>query len=183
MLRPSASDSTIRPTTKLPWSAEVAEHLGVTHHVEVIKPRALELFEHLMHFMDDPIGDFSIFPTYLVSQAGASARQRWPCPETAATSCSAATRLIWPRRSARTWARIPRFLRAGVIEPAVAALPPTLAKKGLREQGQAFRRGRATRCAARSREMARVRRAHDAAQAVHCLRTGANATPASATTF
>jgi asparagine synthase (glutamine-hydrolysing) len=50
------------------WSKRVADHLGVRHHVEIIRPQVLELFEHLMHFMDDPIGDFSIFPTYLVSK-------------------------------------------------------------------------------------------------------------------
>ena len=42
--------------------------LGVTHSVEIIRPDVVGLFEHLMQFMDDPIGDFSIFPTYLVSR-------------------------------------------------------------------------------------------------------------------
>jgi asparagine synthase (glutamine-hydrolysing) len=36
--------------------------------VEAIRPDAADLFERLMPHLDDPIGDFSIFPTYLVSR-------------------------------------------------------------------------------------------------------------------
>jgi asparagine synthase (glutamine-hydrolysing) len=40
-----------------------------THHREFfIQPKAVELFEKLMYHLDDPIADFSIFPTYLVSK-------------------------------------------------------------------------------------------------------------------
>ncbi len=53
---------------ELKWARRVADHLNVNHEDEIIKPNALELFEHLMFFLDDPIGDFSIFPTYLVSR-------------------------------------------------------------------------------------------------------------------
>ena len=52
---------------ELNWARKVADHLGVDHKDEIIKPDVLNLFDHLMQFMDDPIGDFSIFPTYLVS--------------------------------------------------------------------------------------------------------------------
>ena len=59
------------------------KHLGVSHTVEIIRPDVVGLFEHLMPFLDDPIGDFSIFPTYLVSQVAreqvtvALLRRRW----------------------------------------------------------------------------------------------------------
>ena len=49
---------------ELAYSKEVAEHLGVSHTTQVIKPEVADLFDHLMHFLDDPIADFSIFPTY-----------------------------------------------------------------------------------------------------------------------
>jgi asparagine synthase (glutamine-hydrolysing) len=122
------------------WSAKVAKHLGVRHHIEVIQPRVLELFEHLMHFMDDPIGDFSIFPTYLVSKL---ARQHVKV----ALSGDGGDELFGGYETylaelkARTWARIPRFLRAGAIEPVVAALPPSSAKKGLVNKAKRFVEG------------------------------------------
>lgn len=53
---------------ELQWARRVASHLGLDHHDEVLRPSAIELFHKLIHHMDDPIGDFSIFPTYLVSK-------------------------------------------------------------------------------------------------------------------
>lgn len=50
------------------WASHVAQHLGVSHRVETITPDAAGLFDRLMVYLDDPIGDFSIFPTYLVSE-------------------------------------------------------------------------------------------------------------------
>ncbi len=54
------------------WSERVAQHLGVDHHVEIIRPDVLGLFDKLMSHMDDPIADVSIFPTYLVSKLAAA---------------------------------------------------------------------------------------------------------------
>jgi asparagine synthase (glutamine-hydrolysing) len=53
---------------ELAWARKVADHLCLNHKDDIIRPDVFELFEHLMYFMDDPIGDFSIFPTYLVSK-------------------------------------------------------------------------------------------------------------------
>ncbi len=54
---------------ELEWARRVAQHLDVDHRDEVIQPRAVEWFDQLMEYMDDPIGDVSVFPTYLVSRA------------------------------------------------------------------------------------------------------------------
>ena len=43
------------------WADRVAKHLGVSHRVEILEPDVGDLFQRLMYFMDDPIGDFSIF--------------------------------------------------------------------------------------------------------------------------
>jgi len=53
---------------ELDHATAVAEQLGLDHESETLRPDAVELFDRLMEFMDDPIGDFSIFPTYLVSR-------------------------------------------------------------------------------------------------------------------
>jgi asparagine synthase (glutamine-hydrolysing) len=122
------------------WSKRVADHLGVRHHVEVIRPQALELFEHLMHFMDDPIGDFSIFPTYLVSKL---ARQH----VTVSLSGDGGDELFGgyetflAEEKFRSWQRIPSWLRHGLIEPAIGALPPMAAKKGVINKSKRFVEG------------------------------------------
>jgi asparagine synthase (glutamine-hydrolysing) len=53
---------------ELAWSKKTAEHLGMPHITEVISPDVNDLFHRLMPHLDEPIGDFSIFPTYLVSR-------------------------------------------------------------------------------------------------------------------
>jgi len=46
----------------------VARHLGSEHHASVVKPDAAALVETLLHHHDEPFGDSSALPTYLVAQ-------------------------------------------------------------------------------------------------------------------
>jgi asparagine synthase (glutamine-hydrolysing) len=115
---------------ELQHSTRVAQHLGVRHVTEVIRADALDLFDHLMHFMDDPIGDSSIFPTYLVSKL---ARRH----VTVSLSGDGGDELFGGYETyvaaglARRYDALPSVLRRGLIEPAVGLLRPTKAKKGL----------------------------------------------------
>ena len=122
------------------WSRRVADHLGVRHRVEIIRPQALELFEHLMHFMDDPIGVFSIFPTYLVSRL---ARQHVKVVLTGdgGDELFGGYETYLAEEKFRTWRRLPGWLRRGLIVPAVEALPPASAKKGLVNKARRFVEG------------------------------------------
>jgi len=125
---------------ELEYSRRVARHLGSRHITEMIGPDALELFEGLMHFMDDPIGDSSIFPTYLVSQL---ARRH----VTVALSGDGGDELFGGYESyiaasvARRYDALPRILRKGLIEPAISVLRPSRAKKGLVNKALRFVEG------------------------------------------
>ena len=125
---------------EIAWSKRVAEWLGVTHAVEVIRPDVVGLFEHLMPFLDDPIGDFSIFPTYLVSRL---ARRQ----VTVALSGDGGDEVFGgydtyaAQEKARAWRRVPGFLRHGMIEPMIGALRPRPAKKGLVNKARRFVEG------------------------------------------
>jgi asparagine synthase (glutamine-hydrolysing) len=46
----------------------VARHLGSEHHASVVKPDAAALIETLLYHHDEPFGDSSALPTYLVAQ-------------------------------------------------------------------------------------------------------------------
>lgn len=125
---------------ELEHSTRVARHLGIRHLTEVIRPDALELFDHLMHFMDDPIGDSSIFPTYLVSRL---ARRH----VTVSLSGDGGDELFGGYESylaqgvARRYGALPKLLRRGLIEPAVRLLRPTRSKKGLVNKALRFVEG------------------------------------------
>jgi asparagine synthase (glutamine-hydrolysing) len=60
---------------ELPYARQAALHIGAQHHERVLEPDIASLAEQLLCHMDEPLADFSIFPTYLVSQlAGGSVK-------------------------------------------------------------------------------------------------------------
>jgi len=125
---------------ELQWAQRVAQALGVNHVDEIIQPDVAELFEHLMHFFDDPIGDFSIFPTYLVSKL---ARQH----VTVSLSGDGGDELFGGYETyladdrARQYQRIPAFIRQGAIEKVVKTLKPQPQKKGTINKAKRFVEG------------------------------------------
>ena len=46
----------------------IAQHFGTDHHELIIRPDVAHLVEDLVGYLDEPLADVSIFPTYLVSQ-------------------------------------------------------------------------------------------------------------------
>ena len=125
---------------ELRWARKVADHLGVDHKDEIIKPDVLDLFNHLMQFMDDPIGDFSIFPTFLVSRL---ARKH----VTVSLSGDGGDELFGgyetylANQKANQFQKIPSFLRKGMIEPVINSINPTAKKKGLINKSKRFVEG------------------------------------------
>jgi asparagine synthase (glutamine-hydrolysing) len=53
---------------ELDYATRIADHLGVQQTKEIIRSNTADLFETLIVHLDDPIGDFSIFPTFLISR-------------------------------------------------------------------------------------------------------------------
>ncbi|WDP90777.1 MAG: asparagine synthase (glutamine-hydrolyzing) [Desulfobacter sp.] len=125
---------------ELKWAREVAEYLNLNHTDEIIKPDITGLFDKLMHFMDDPIGDFSIFPTFLVSKLARKS-------VTVALSGDGGDELFGgyetylADQKAEQYNRIPLFLRHFAIEPAIRSLRPRRAKKGLVNKAKRFIEG------------------------------------------
>ena len=125
---------------ELKWSEKVADHLNVEHINEIIKPDVLKLFDHLMYFLDDPIGDFSIFPTYLVSRL---ARKY----VTVSLSGDGGDELFGGYETyladdkARQYQRIPAVFRKNLIQPLINSLRPRPAKKGLVNKAKRFIEG------------------------------------------
>ncbi len=53
---------------ELAYAQRVAECFKTDHHTRTLAPDILELTNFLAAFLDEPLGDFSNFPTYLVSR-------------------------------------------------------------------------------------------------------------------
>ncbi len=122
---------------ELKWSQQVATHLGVSHHTEIIRPDVRGLFDRLMYFLDDPIADVSIFPTYLVSQL--AARQvKVVLSGDGGDELFGGYETFLAQEKAQLWDTVPAWVRRGVVAPMVEALPPTAAKKGLVNKAKRF---------------------------------------------
>ena len=116
---------------ELKYARAVAKKYQTEHHEFTIEANALELTEKLTRHLDEPFGDFSIFPTYLVSKM---ARDH----VTVCLSGDGGDELFAGydtyrahRFDRRFYRRIPGFIRKGVISPLASSLPPTEQKKGL----------------------------------------------------
>ncbi len=53
---------------ELRYARQVAKLFGTDHYELTIKPEIVNLVEHFCQYLDEPLGDVSVFPTYLVSQ-------------------------------------------------------------------------------------------------------------------
>ena len=125
---------------ELGYAQEVADHLGVAHFSEIIKPDALALFEKLIYHLDDPIADFSIFPTYLVSRM---TREH----VTVALSGDGGDELFGgydtyvAQQFGSRYDRLPDILRKRLLPALTDLLPPAPQKKGLVNKLKRFTEG------------------------------------------
>jgi asparagine synthase (glutamine-hydrolysing) len=125
---------------ELAYSTEVAEYLGVSHITQVIKPQVADLFDHLMYFLDDPIADFSIFPTYLVSKL-AREHVTVSLSGDGADELFAGYETYLANDKARSYSRLPAFIRSGLIEAVIDNIRPRPEKKGLINKAKRFIEG------------------------------------------
>lgn len=129
-----------RTYNELAYARRVASHLGVRHRYEIIQPGMMDLFDHLMYFMDDPIGDFSIFPTFLVSQI---ARKN----VTVALSGDGGDELFGgyetyvADRFAGFYRHLPATIHRHLVAPIAGQFRPRSAKKGLINKFKRFIEG------------------------------------------
>ncbi len=127
---------------ELQFARTVAEHCGTRHHEEVLTPDFLALLPDVVAQLDQPIADFSVFPTLLVARM---ARSR----VTVALGGDGADELFAgydayeaDRRAARALDWMPRRLRAS-IERAARLVPLSPGKRGLGNQLRRFLEGAA----------------------------------------
>lgn len=114
---------------ELDYARKIAKHFGTDHHEFILKPDIEDLINHLMDYLDEPLGDFSIFPTYLVSRM---AREY----VTVALSGDGGDELFAgydtyiANRVGKYYRKLPDFIRKQVIGKLLYHLPPSPKKKG-----------------------------------------------------
>ena len=125
---------------ELNYARMIAKKFNTEHHEFIIKPNAVELADNLLQFLDEPFGDFSIFPTYLVSKM---AREY----VTVVLSGDGGDELFAgydtyiADRMAGYFTKFPGWFRNGFISRILEAVPPSPKKKGLINRAKRFVEG------------------------------------------
>jgi asparagine synthase (glutamine-hydrolysing) len=128
--------------SELHYARAVAQHCGTRHHEELLTPNFLALLPDVIAQLDQPIADFSVFPTLLVSRMARA-------HVTVALGGDGADELFAgydayeaDRYAARTLDWLPQRLRAN-IEYAARLLPLSEGKRGFANQLRRFLEGAA----------------------------------------
>jgi asparagine synthase (glutamine-hydrolysing) len=125
---------------ELHYARAIAKHFKTDHKEFILRPRALALSEKLLKHLDEPLGDFSIFPTYLVSQM---AREH----VTVVLSGDGGDELFGGYDTYladgmyRRYRKLPAFIRNRLVMPVTTCLPPSEKKKGWRNRLKRFVEG------------------------------------------
>jgi len=125
---------------ELNYARMIAKKFNTEHHEFIIQPNAVELADNLLQFLDEPFGDFSIFPTYLVSKM---AREY----VTVVLSGDGGDELFAgydtyiADRMASHFSKLPGWFRNGFISRILEAIPPSPKKKGLINRAKRFVEG------------------------------------------
>ena len=125
---------------ELEYARIVSKRFNTEHYEFIIKPDAVDLVERLVKNLDEPFGDFSIFPTYLVSKM---AREY----VTVALSGDGGDELFAgydtyiADRVARGYQKLPAIFRKQVLPGLLQHIPPSPRKKGLINRTKRFVEG------------------------------------------
>jgi asparagine synthase (glutamine-hydrolysing) len=131
-----------RTYDELPWARIVAERFGTEHEEAILEPSYLDLVPEVIEHLDQPIADFSVFPTLLVSRV---ARRK----VTVALSGDGGDELFAgydayaaDRAASATLDRLPRGV-ARALRLLASRVPYAEGKKGLRNTLRRFLEGAA----------------------------------------
>jgi asparagine synthase (glutamine-hydrolysing) len=108
----------------------VADHFGAQHRTQVLNSDITDLAEKLVYHLDEPMADFSIFPTFLVSQL-ASRSVKVVLSGDGGDELFAGYDTYIAESLSRYYHWLPRRVRQNALPSLMNRIPPQPAKKGL----------------------------------------------------
>lgn len=122
-----------------PAARAIARHLGLPHHeIELTSDSALDALDGVIAAMDEPFADSSSIPVFLLSAAMA-AHVKVALSGDGADEVFGGYRKYQGELHAARYQAVPGWLRRGLIEPLVAALPESK-QHGLLEKARRLRK-------------------------------------------
>jgi asparagine synthase (glutamine-hydrolysing) len=112
-----------RSFDEAPYARQVANHLGTEHRELILEPdMLLGLIPKLPTLLDEPLGDASIIPTYLLSEF-TRRHVKVALGGDGGDELFAGYPTMQAHRLAGYYRRVPRLLRDGLVAPVVRRLP------------------------------------------------------------
>lgn len=127
---------------ELPYARAVASRYNTKHTEEILEPDIADLAERLIRHLDEPFGDFSIFPTYLVSEV-ARREVKVVLSGDGGDELFGGYDTYVAQDMDRYYRYLPSTLRHSVLPALMAQVPPRPAKKGLINKTKRFVEGAA----------------------------------------
>jgi asparagine synthase (glutamine-hydrolysing) len=124
------------------YARMVSTRFGTEHHEEILRPDISDLAEKLIGHLDEPIADFSIFPTYLVSKI-ASRFIKVVLSGDGGDEVFAGYDSYVAQRYDSVYSRVPARIRQGIISNLIDFIPPQATKKGVINKAKRFIEGSA----------------------------------------
>jgi asparagine synthase (glutamine-hydrolysing) len=126
---------------ELPYARLVSAQFKTKHHEEYLEPNIPQLVENLGQYLDEPLADFSIFSTYLVSEMASRHVKVCLSGDGGDEVFGGYDTYIAQVLDQRYYHRLPGWLRQNLVSKIVNALPPTPDKKGLINKTKRFVEG------------------------------------------
>lgn len=127
---------------ELAYAQLAAEQFGAVQYTEILKPDIGELAEKLIKQLDEPLADFSIFPTYLVSKL-ARQRVKVVLSGDGGDEIFAGYDTYVAQRFDAYYRNLPARVRQHSLPRLMALVPPRPEKKGLVNKSKRFVEGAA----------------------------------------
>ena len=114
--------------SELEHARRIARRFGTEHHEFVVKPDALEVLPALVRHYGEPYADSSAIPTYYLSKMTRD-HVTVALSGDGGDECFAGYERYAAMRIAEGYSQLPRLVKEGVLEPAIAALPAASATR------------------------------------------------------
>ena len=128
--------------SELPHARLVASHFSTNHQEEILQPDIANLAECLVGHLDEPLGDFSIFPTYLVSKL-ASSSVKVVLSGDGGDELFGGYETYVAQQVDRYYQWLPSPIRSKALPALMNKIPPQPAKKGFTNKTKRFVEGAA----------------------------------------
>lgn len=128
---------------ELPYARAVANQFGTHHHEEFLEPEIADLALQLAGHLDEPLADFSIFPTYLVSKVARQSVKVALSGDGGDELFGGYESYLAQHLDRRYYAKLPAWLRQKAMPALLAQVRPRPAKRGLINKTKRFVEGAA----------------------------------------